>query len=54
MAGHGDTNESAASHFGDMDVTKHRAAYEGFLGWFKWGAIASFAIAFIVVVIIAS
>ena len=49
MAGHIDTNGEA----GAMDITAHRASYAGFLGWFKWGAVASFIVAAIVVVIIA-
>jgi hypothetical protein len=49
MAGHGETNGEA----GAMDISAHRASYEGFLGWFKWGAIASFIVAAVVVIIIA-
>ena len=49
MAGHGETNDEA----GAMDITAHRASYDSFMGWFKWGAVASFVVAAIVVVIIA-
>ena len=49
MAGQGDTNGET----GAMDITAHRAAYEGFMSWFKWGTIISFIVAAIVVVIIA-
>ena len=49
MAGHGETSGET----GAMDISAHRASYEGFLGWFKWGAIVSFIVAAIVVVIIA-
>ena len=49
MAGHGETNGNA----GAMDISAHRASYESFMGWFKWGAVVSFIVAAIVVVIIA-
>ena len=49
MAGHGESNGEA----GAMDITAHRAAYQGFMSWFKWGTIISFIVAAIVVVIIA-
>jgi len=49
MAGHGDTNGEP----GAMDITSHRASYEGFIGYFKWGTIVAAMIAAIVVVIIA-
>ena len=49
MAGHGETNGEA----GAMDITAHRASYDRFMSWFKWGAVTSFIVAAIVVVIIA-
>jgi hypothetical protein len=49
MAGHGETNGET----GAMDITAHRASYEGFMSWFKWGAIVAFIVAAVVVVIIA-
>lgn len=48
MAGHGDTNGEP----GAMDITAHRASYERFMGWFKFGAIAASIVVAIVVVII--
>jgi hypothetical protein len=48
MAGHGDTNGEA----GAMDITAHRASYDSFMGWFKWGAVVAFVVTAIVVVII--
>ena len=49
MAGHGETNGEA----GAMDISAHRASYDSFMSWFKWGAIVSFVVTAIVVVIIA-
>jgi hypothetical protein len=49
MAAHGDTNGEA----GSMDITAHRASYDSFMSWFKWGAVVAFIITAIVVVIIA-
>jgi len=50
MAGQGDTKGEA----GAMDIASHRASYQGFIGWFKFGAIAASVVAAVVVVIIAS
>jgi hypothetical protein len=50
MAGHGDTNGDAPVN----DLSIHRAGYDAFIGWFKWGAVIAFVVAAIVVVIIAS
>ncbi len=36
----------------DKEVVVHRRGYEGFVGLMKWGAIASFVIAMIVVFLI--
>jgi hypothetical protein len=49
MAGDGNTSGEA----GAMDISAHRASYDSFMGWFKWGAVAAFILAAIVVVIIA-
>ncbi len=49
MAGHGDSNGEAAA----IDIAAHRASYKGFIGWFKWGALAVFIVVLVVVVIIA-
>ncbi|GEM_PF-2521527 len=49
MAGHGDSNEEAAT----TEIAVHRASYKGFIGWFKWGAVVAFIIVAVVVVIIA-
>ena len=35
-----------------IDLTAHERTYSGFLGLFKWGAIGSFIIAFIVIMLI--
>lgn len=35
------------------DINKARETYSGFISWFKWGAIVSFVIAAIVVLLIA-
>jgi len=51
MAAHGDTNGEAHA---PQDLTAHRASYERFIGWFKWGAIVSFVVAAIAVVLVAS
>lgn len=48
MAGHGDANHET----GAMDISQHRAAYEGFMGYAKWGTVACFVVAAIVVFII--
>jgi Bacterial aa3 type cytochrome c oxidase subunit IV len=48
MAGHGDTNGETNA----MDITAHRASYQGFMSWFKWGAIVAFIVAAVAVVII--
>lgn len=39
---------------GDMDIKAHEATYRGVMSLLKWGTVASFAIAAIVVLIIAS
>jgi hypothetical protein len=49
MAGHGETNGEP----GAMDISAHRASYDSFMGWFKFGAIAASIVTAIVVVIIA-
>ena len=35
-----------------IDLTAHERTYSGFIGLFKWGAIAAFIIAFIVILLI--
>jgi hypothetical protein len=37
----------------DREVIVHKRGYDGFVGLMKWGAIASFVIAMIVVFLIA-
>ena len=49
MAGDGNTSGES----GAMDIAAHRASYDSFMGWFKWGSVAAFIVAAIVVVIIA-
>ncbi len=50
MAGHGNTNSDGHPA---QDIKAHHASYERFIGWFKWGAVISFVVAAVVVVIIA-
>jgi hypothetical protein len=41
-----------AEHGAKIDLTAHERTYSGFLNLFKWGAIGSFIIAFIVIMLI--
>ena len=56
MAGHGDTahrhDEPADTH--QIDIGEHRASYERFMFWAKWGTLVSAIVAFIAVVIVAA
>ena len=56
MAATGNTQGDPADYgeHDGMDIGAHRASYERFLGWFKWGAVVSFVVAAGVVVLIAS
>jgi len=48
MAAQGNTEGEAPTN----DISVHRDGYQKFLGWFKWGAVTSFVVAAVVVVII--
>ncbi len=52
MAATGDTHDTTEQ--GAMDISAHRAGYERFMGWMKIGAVVSFVVAAVVVVILAS
>ena len=61
MAGHGDTAHGNAGHRHDepadthqIDIGEHRASYERFMFWAKWGTLVSAIVAFIAVVIVAA
>ena len=53
MAGHGDTNGTTPTAT-QQDIDAHRASYDRFMWWLKTGAIVSFVVAAVVVVIVAS
>lgn len=46
-------HEMAANGEAQQDMPAHVATYTGFLSLFKWGAIASFVVGFIVILLIA-
>ena len=51
MAAHGNTNGDAPY---EQEMNAHRASYDRFIGWLKWGAIVAFVVAAIAVVLVAS
>ena len=52
MAGHSDSDNGSFEP-GAMDISQHRKSYDEFMGWAKWGAMVSFIIAAVAVVIVA-
>ena len=52
MAGHSDSDDGKFEP-GAMDISDHRESYQAFMGWAKWGAMVSFIIAAVAVVIVA-
>ena len=57
MAGPGDTNDhgqGTPGNAGSMDIGAHRAGYEAFMAYSKWGTLIAAIVAFVAVVIIAA